>query len=341
MRRRMIWGAMAGLALLVLWSALVPDGADAQGPDSGGPPTPEGLKVTIVAELLNPDGSFIPPERVVYQAVATWALGAGFAGRYEVEWARQRRGEDGPVSYSRVTMVEASAAVNGELRVAENITFADAASARWCYRVRTITVGTPAPGGPPVVAMSPWAEACSVLPPTSGPAPLVAPAAARMGNRYGPRGTDPDYETIAGFGWTPVPDFSGAYEVERAYVPVNQAGSAARNYSYLATVTSAPGPDGWIEFEERVPYVVMWDNPPCYRVRAVRGDERGPYSAERCARLPTDQRPPVRRQPLAPDAGSGEMSERSTSRTAPLPLAMLAGAAALAGIWSVWSRRRR
>lgn len=338
MRRGMVFGMLAGLAL-VLWPALVPDGADAQGPGSGSAGTIDGLRVEVSATLLNPDGSFIPPERRLYEVVATWNRAPGFTGRYEVEWARQRRGEGG-LSYSPVTVVEASAAVNGVLRVAENITFADAAGVRWCYRVRAITTGAPAPGSPAVGDIGSWAEACSALPPSSGPAPLAAPPAARMGNWYERLGSSPEFVTIVRFGWVPVPGFAGSYQVERAYVTRYDAQSTVRDYSLLATVSSPPGADGWIEFEERVPYVTMWDNPPCYRVRAIRGDERGPYSAERCAFLPTDTRPPAGRLPLAPDAGSGAPTASLWPSSTTLPGVLLIGAGALAGIWSARSRRR-
>ena len=147
---------------------------------------------------------------------------------------------------------------------------------------------------------------------------------------------------MARFGWTPITESDGVYLVERAYVPRDEARTTTRRYEVIAKVDSTPGSDGWIEYEERVPYPTMWDTPPCYRVRAVRGEERGPYSAERCALLATDQRPPEGRAPLAPDAGSGGAADvaRPSSLNAPVAGGLVAIAGAAAGL-AVIGRRTR
>lgn len=131
-------------------------------------PAPTGLSVTYGPDqILNPDNSFIPPDQRVYRTSAMWDVAAGFTGRYEIEFAREYYPGGTALTWVPYGTRPASDAVDGRLSVTEPITFTDFLDARFCFRVRTVVEGVV----PPAVETGPWAEACTVFPPTTGPAP--------------------------------------------------------------------------------------------------------------------------------------------------------------------------
>lgn len=134
-------------------------------------PAPSGLTVVVgPVAILNPDNSFISPDQRTYKASATWELAAGFSGRYEVEIARRSRSDAGPLAFVLQSVVEASTARDGTLRVEENTTFLDSLNSQFCFRVRTVTGSSPN-----THETGPYAMACSVLPPSSGGTPPLVP----------------------------------------------------------------------------------------------------------------------------------------------------------------------
>lgn len=143
-------------------------------------PAPTGLAVTNGPDkILNDDNSFIPPDKRVYRTSAMWEVASGFTGMYEVEMARQYRGET-DLAWVPVGTRQASDAVDGRLSVSENTTFSDYLNARFCFRVRTvIQTGTRFPPGSDVAALvverGPWAEGCTQFAPTSGGGATVTP----------------------------------------------------------------------------------------------------------------------------------------------------------------------
>ncbi|MEX0782885.1 MAG: hypothetical protein WD557_09560 [Dehalococcoidia bacterium] len=155
---------MRWLILAIPFIGLLTSSALAQEPTTTPAPTPttspstpalENFQRTGGTRIVNPDGSFIPPEQRVVEVQLSWLVPGDFEGSFEVLWSENSEASDFDEFALRAT-VPTSVAAEGSYQFAEVRPFIPFGFAPGCYMVRAVAGDL---AGPPSIA-------CHESPPT-------------------------------------------------------------------------------------------------------------------------------------------------------------------------------
>ncbi|HEX6032064.1 MAG TPA: hypothetical protein VFY90_11600 [Tepidiformaceae bacterium] len=137
------------------------------------------LRATLIADILNPDGSFKPPEERNNRVQLTWRSDPGFRGTFQV--FRSTVAGPQPDGFALVGTVDASQArPDGAYAFEEPIAYSFPET---CYRIRAVSGGK----------VGADVQVCTQAPPSSGPgadsSPTPAPPPTGTGTAAGVSGS--------------------------------------------------------------------------------------------------------------------------------------------------------
>lgn len=251
-------------------------------------PAPANLRVTTEANLLDANNVPLPPERQEHTDVLRWDHLPAFTGEYEVEVTLVPYGGGQRMTLRPFMRFPAERGA-GEIRRVSQYP-------EWIRNVRCFRIRTTIPSGAGTIETGAWSnEACTQRPPSSGPGGFEL-VWAGIGVGY----SDDFSVTFVDFHWLADPAFPGTWEVDRAFVPRENAQTSIRDFETMATLPASVSDGTWGRYKEQVSSSIVFVTAPCYRVRGVVDGRTVAVSDERCAVLPPDAYPP-----RVPDAGTG------------------------------------
>jgi hypothetical protein len=115
------------------------------------PPALENFQRTGGPQIVNPDGSFIPPEERVVDVHLSWLVPADFEGAFEVLWSEDSNAT-APDDFTLRATIPTSAENGGGYAFAEHRPFIPFSYAPGCYMVRAVAGDLV---GPPSIACHP------------------------------------------------------------------------------------------------------------------------------------------------------------------------------------------